>query len=91
MQTNGHNLDEQLTGWPHDARLARIVIHVDVAQAIFDSNVPEWRREFQTPEEMFAYAVMLRERQQKTTTLARILESGLRVFRKFTFTNKGGT
>ena len=89
MKTNGHNQDEMLVGWPNDARLARIVIHIDVAQSIFDHGLIEHRREFKTPQEMFDYAEALRERQRRPAPLSQILRRGLKAFPYFT-RKKGG-
>ena len=89
MQANGFNLDAQLNGWPNDARLARIIIHVEVAEAVFKFHPLGHRREFETPEQMFAYAEELREREQHPLTPARLLERGLRAFKHF-IRKKGG-
>ncbi len=89
MKTNGHSHETLWTGWSTDERLRKYCIHLDVAQAIFDHGPLTNRREFLTPQQLFEDAEQLRKRQHHPTTLARILESGMRVFKKFTFTNRG--
>ncbi len=89
MKTNGVNLDQHINGWPTDERLARIVIHLEVAESIFNDGFPGMTREFETPEQMFAHAEELRERQRRPATLGQILQRGLQAFQYFT-RKKGG-
>ncbi len=89
-QTNGRNLDERLTGWPNDARLARIIIHVEVAEAVFQHHPLAHRREFHTPQAMFEYAERLRERQKKGKSTTEVMEDGLRLIKDTTLTEKQG-